>query len=295
MRETNNPMLAKWPFYLGDALLVGTGWWICYQTRLPLGNWQLVIGAACVAGGALFSITPFILEYRALIRIMEAGALTTVVAQIQKLEQIGASIVGATAHWQEVHEQAQKAVAAAKEIQERMTVELRSFAEFMARSNNNEKATLRLETEKLRRAENDWLEVSVRMLDHVYALHVGAVRSGQATLISQVGHFQNACRDAARRIGLTPFTASEAEKFNPQRRQLLEGEPGTPPEEALIGETVATGYTFQGQLLRPAVVRLRSPQPAAVTNGNGGNGETPKPEHRAQLPLPTASPKSNGG
>lgn len=292
MRETNNPMLAKWPFYLGDALLVGTGWWICYQTRLPLGNWQLLIGAACVAGGALFSITPFILEYRALIRIMEAGALTTVVAQIQKLEQVGASIVGATAHWREAHEQAQKAVAAAKEIQERMTAELRTFAEFMARSNNNEKATLRLETEKLRRAENDWLEVSVRMLDHVYALHVGAVRSGQANLISQVGHFQNACRDAARRIGLTPFTAGEAEKFNPQRHQLLEGE-SKPGGEALVGETIATGYTFQGQLIRPAVVRLR-PLQAVSVNGNGGNGETPDLDHRSQLPLPTVSSESNG-
>jgi len=275
----DNPMLAKWPFYLGDALLVGTGWWICYQSKLSLADWQTLIGAVCVAGGALLSITPFVLEYRALVRLMEAGNLATVVDQIQKLEQIGASIVGATAHWQEAHEQSQKAVAAAKEISERMTTELRGFKEFMARADSNEKATLRLESDKLRRAENDWLQVSVRMLDHVYALHLGAVNSGEPNLITQVGNFQNACRDAARRIGLAPFVPSESESFDPQRHQVLDGDP-KPAEEALVGETLAAGYTFQGRLIRPALVRLRPPQGSTFPAITPALGEVPTPDGR---------------
>jgi len=79
-------------------------------------------------------------------------------------------------------------------------------------------ATLRLEVEKLRRVESEWLQVAVRMLDHVYALHQGACRSGQPHLIEQVGSFQNACRDAARRVGVTPFTANEGEPFDAQRQ-----------------------------------------------------------------------------
>ena len=58
---------------------------------------------------------------------------------------------------------------------------------------------VRLEVEKLRRAEGEWLQVLVRVLDHVYALHLGALRSGQPNLIEQLSNFQNACRDAARR------------------------------------------------------------------------------------------------
>jgi molecular chaperone GrpE (heat shock protein) len=281
MREPTNPMLAKWVFYLGDALLVGTACWILYQGQHPpdhdLVAWRWLTSAACVLAGALLSITPFILEYRAVVKLMEAGALTTVVGQIDKLEQIAASVVGATAHWQEAHEQAQKSVAAAKDISEKMAGEVRAFTEFMERANNSEKATLRLETEKLRRAEEDWLRVSVRMLDHVFALHLGAVRSGQPNLITQMGTFQEACRDAARRIGLTPFVAKDAEPFDPQRHQLPETDP-KPNGNAIVGETIATGYTFQGRLLRPALVRLRQSQP------NGTQQET----------VTDAAPRTNG-
>ena len=109
--------------------------------------------------------------------------------------------------------------------------------------------------EKLRRAENEWLQVLVRMLDHVYALHVGALRSSQPTLIDQVGNFQSACRDAARRVGLTPFIAGEAEPFDDQRHQVVDGK-AKPASGSVIAETIAAGYTFQGKLLRPALVRL---------------------------------------
>src|SRR5439155_23179818 len=111
---------------------------------------------------------------------------------------------------------------AARQIAERMGAEVRGFAEFMEKVNDREKATLRLEVEKFRRAETEWLQVLMRMLDHVYALHVGALRSSQPALIEQVGNFQNACREAARRIGLAPFIAAEAEPFDGQRHQLAD-------------------------------------------------------------------------
>ena len=127
----------------------------------------------------------------------------------------------------------------------------------MERMSDREKSMLRVELEKLHRAENDWLQVLIRMLDHVYALHVGAVRSSQPTLIDQVGNFQNACRDVARRVGLAPFVAGNDELFDCQRHQLMEGEL-KPQEGAAIAETIAAGYTFQGKLVRPALVRLRN-------------------------------------
>src|SRR5439155_27045441 len=149
---------------------------------------------------------------------------------------------------------------AARQIAERMGAEVRGFAEFMEKVNDREKATLRLEVEKFRRAESEWLQVLMRMLDHVYALHVGALRSSQPALIEQVGNFQNACREAARRVGLTPFTAGQAEPFDVQRHQLAEGD-SPPAAGSTVSETIAAGYTFQGRLLRPALVK--------VANGNG--------------------------
>jgi molecular chaperone GrpE (heat shock protein) len=145
-----------------------------------------------------------------------------------------------------------------------MGAEAKAFTQFMERANDGERATLRLEVEKLRRAEKEWLEVLVRVMDHVYALQRGAQRSGQPTLIEQLGNFQNACREAARRVGLTPFVASPAEPFDKQRHQLVDGN-AVPQDGGKVAETVAAGYTFQGRLLRPAIVQLEN-------NGSSASG-----------------------
>jgi molecular chaperone GrpE (heat shock protein) len=120
------------------------------------------------------------------------------------------------------------------------------------------------------------------MLDHVFALHAGALRSGQPGLIEQVGNFQNACRDTARRVGLTPFAANQGEPFDAQRHQLLEEAAQSAPD-AVVAETIAAGYTFQGRLIRPALVRLReTPADAAAPATEAG------PTAQSSLPLGSA-------
>ena len=279
MSELNAPKLSKWPFLLGDGLLVAMACFICFQSKFALGHWELCFVVLCVVGGALLGIAPFLLEYDALVKVVEAGSLTTVVSQLQDLQGIAGQISGATSQWQDVHVAAEKTANAAHEIGERMTSEVKAFTEFMQRANDSEKANLRLEVEKLRRAEGDWLQVLVRMLDHVFALHQGALRSGQPALIEQVGNFQSACRDAARRVGLTPFAANEAEPFDAKRHQLI-GEGPTPPPDAVVADTVAAGYTYQGRLLRPALVRLReTPVVVAAPAPDGAS------EQQSALPL----------
>jgi len=262
MRDPTAPKLSKWPFYLGDALLLAMACFITWQCRFALGHWELSFVVLCVVGGALLGIAPFLLEYDALVKASQAHAVATAASQLKDLEAITAQINHATGRWQDAQDAADQTARTAKEIAERMTAEVKAFAEFMQRANDSERANLRLEVEKLRRAENDWLQVLVRVFDHVYALHLGAVRSGQPSLIEQLGNFQNACRDAARRIGLTPFAAAESEPFDAKRHQLV-GDGAQPPPDAIVAETVATGYTFQGRLLRPAIVRLREGAAAA--------------------------------
>src|SRR5260221_9461759 len=108
----------------------------------------------------------------------------------------------------------------------------------MQRANDSEKSNLRLETEKLRRAEAEWVQVVVRMLDHVFALHQAAVVSGKPNLIDQMTQFQSACRDVVRRVGLAPFVATAAEAFDSQRHRSLDG--NAPADDAKIAETLAT-------------------------------------------------------
>ena len=108
-------------------------------------------------------------------------------------------------------------------------------------------------------------------------MYQAGARSGQPALAKQLGHFQDACRDAARRVGLVPFIAPPGEPFDPERHQLPEGQP-TPVDVAFIADTLATGYTFQSQPLRRALVALVENQdlaPAEPPAETLATGESP--------------------
>ena len=111
----------------------------------------------------------------------------------------------------------------------------------------------------MRRAEGDWLGVTVRILDHVHALHTAGARSGQRNVIEQLTHFQNACRDTARRLGLVPVLPEAGTPFDEKAHQLLEGAKLT--NDALVGDILAPGYTFQGQVIRLPVVAVKEVKP----------------------------------
>jgi molecular chaperone GrpE (heat shock protein) len=159
-----------------------------------------------------------------------------------------------------------------------MAEEIREFNEFQLKLNDTEKGALRLEIDKFRRSEGEWMQVVARILDHIFALHNAASRSGNADLAEQVGNFQNACRDAARRVGLAPFSAAPDEKFDAQKHRAHAVE--NPPADALVAETLAPGITFQGRLVRPALVQLKAPAPAAAAST--GAGELPMETLEAQ-------------
>ncbi len=273
MQETLPLRVPKLPFYLCDAILLATAWFIVWQGTLPLGRWEILGSVVCVMLGAGVAVLPFVLEYKALARLAEATTLASGLAQIKHAETIAARIAQATDNWQAVHEQSGKTAAAAREISEHMASEVREFTQFLKNTNDSEKATLRLEVEKLRRGEGEWVQIIVRMLDHTFALYSAGVRSGQPRLIEQFTQFQNACRDAARRAGLVPFVAAADEVFDPKRHQTPDGK--APPGEAKVRETVATGFTFQGQLIRPAMVLIQTPTEAAGEASGAQNPSDP--------------------
>jgi molecular chaperone GrpE (heat shock protein) len=256
MTELTRPTVPKWPFFLGDGCMLALAWFIHWESRLPLSAFTIGAIIVCVALGAFLAIIPFLLEYRISLRLLETEALTDVVTQVKNLDDIAAQIKFATGQWQTVQDHSAKTVAAATTIGEKMTAEARAFAESMQKANDAEKANLRLEVDKLRRAEAEWLQVIVRMLDHTYALYSAAVRSGKSSLKEQLAQFQSAQRDAARRVGLAVFLAEPGEAFDAAKHQTSNKE--APPEGATIEGTLATGYTFRGQQIRPALVSFES-------------------------------------
>jgi len=276
----NNPTdwkVPKWPFLAGDALLMVFGYFFVLHSPLPIRHWE--IAAGCVLVGAVLGVIPFVLDYLATGRALEVNALGAVAEKIENLEKLAGQITAATSQWASVQEaiqgQAEKTTIAAKAIADRMANEVIEFSDFMKKMNDTEKATLKLEVEKMRRGEVEWLQVVVHILDHVFALHTAASRTGDVKFTEPIANFQNACHGIARRVGLTPFVAGPDEPFNAERHQVVDSKEA-PPAGAVVAETVGSGYTFQGRPLRPALVRLR-----------GAAGSTKPPEAK---PAPVATP-----
>jgi molecular chaperone GrpE (heat shock protein) len=271
------PFWAKAAFFIGDALLLGVALVIVMEAPHPLPLPQACLLVVSVMAGAILFCVPFIMEHKAAVRLAEAAELRSASDQFQNLEELAERISQATGQWQTVQEHCEKAVGSAKEIGDRMVAEGKEFAAFSMKAADAERTHLRLEIDKRRRAETESIEVLVRICDHVYALYRAGVQSGQPALQEQLGLFQRAVRDAVRRLGLVAHEAEPGTPFDPNQHQVMD--PNTnPPEGALIADTIASGYTMQGQALRRIVVAV---QPVAATISPG------EPAQLSLVPEPT--------
>ncbi len=265
--------VAKWPFLLGDALFLGLAYWIMLKVDPFVTIWQTVALFLCVAGGAWLAVTPFIWEYKAAVRLGESDSLADAVQQIKNLETIAAQIQTATGQWQGALDSGNKVLETAQQMNTRMDAEAAAFANFFKQADEKEKNHLRLEAEKLRRSEADWLQVVVRLLDHVYALQQAGARSGKPELAENLARFQTACRDVVRRVGLVPVEIAAGAAFDENLHQLPD-DATKPPNDACVAATIATGYTYQSQVIRSPIVALQSSGTEAASKEPSAKNES---------------------
>jgi len=268
-----NPTTVKWPFLMGDAFLVGLAVLLFGRSDLPLNGPALAACVTCVSIGAVLGVIPFIMDYSAASRLAESNGLTDTMAQIRNLESVAANVTDATAKWQRIHEHAEAAVQSARDISEKMSAEASSFLGFLEKAADSERRHLALEVDKLKRAESEWLGVLVRILDHVFAIHAAARTAGQNKVADQLDQLQSACRDAARRVGLTPYEVEPGSAFDPVRHRLPGGR--SAENGVRIVETLASGISFQGQLIRPALVRVEPQEELSAKDPQDGRTEPP--------------------
>jgi molecular chaperone GrpE (heat shock protein) len=101
-------------------------------------------------------------------------------------------------------------------------------------------------------------------------------------LIEQLGNFQTACRDVARRIGLVPFTPAVNDRFDSKCHESSDSQ-AMPVTDARVRDTIATGFTYQGKLLRPALVSLQNSPTANETSAmEEANGQEVKEEDEVE-------------
>ncbi len=266
------------PFVIADVLFVGMAGAILVFAHRPLLWWEALLMVACGAAAAWSLTAPILRQDANQQAHAQNASFAAAAAELQKLENLAAHIQSATGQWKSFETHAAASLEAARGLTESFSAETRGFAEILQKSNDGEKARLRLEVEKLRRMEGEWLQTLTRVLDHVFALFQAAQRTGQRSLIDQISLFQESCREAARRVGLAPLMPRLGEAFDPRAHQVFDNT--EPPEQAVVADIVATGFTFQGQLLRRAFVAVQAPAAAPAA------GAAPAESQQNDLPLP---------
>ena len=252
MSESSAPKIEKWPFIAGDVALLMMAWLVYYHSE-AFDGLQAFWCFACVAVGAWVLVTPFLREFQAQADLTEAKELAASVEKISSVDAVAKQIENATEQWLHVEDRANEINAASREIAGKINAEAREFTEFLQKANDTEKNHLRLEVDKLNRAQVDWVKVVTGMLDHVFALNQAARQSGKEALIKQMNNFQAACRDVARRVGVVTNEPKPDEGFDAGKHQLRDPE-AEPEAGAKIIGIAAQGLSHQGQVLRKAVV-----------------------------------------
>ncbi|MBL6765638.1 MAG: hypothetical protein ISQ14_11850 [Verrucomicrobiae bacterium] len=265
------------PFLISAAILDVIGYLIMQSSPHPISNLTGALVVVCVGSGAVISVMPFLFDAKAALRSEELDTLAITASQFKDVNRVVDKITAATAQWMTVQEHSERAVEAAQSVSKEMIGEAKRFSEFMAQSNDREKAALRLESDKLKRSEGEWLQVVVLMLDHTFALYQAAVRSGQENVANQLTQFQNVCRDTARRMGLVAMLAEPDGAFDTERHQWANGE-GEPPVGSVVRQTVAVGYSFQGRLIRKIIVELDTDAASFGGGTSGSIGQTTEAE-----------------
>lgn len=272
---------AKWPFVLGDALLLGTsGWvaWALHEGRLPWGTATAALVVGGVAAGAWVLATPFLRDHDAETRWSEQANLADTLQQVRWVEAAAAGIAASTGHIQSAQQSLDRSRAVSEEVATRLGEERRALAELQSRTLDQERQTMRIELEKLHRGEEETIRVLCHLLDHNYAVYQAGQRSGQPALAQQLGQYRAACLDAVRRLGLAAHEARPGEAFDPSRHEPAEGQQAGPG--AVVTGTMACGYTFRGMGIRPIIVAVggTSDEGATAAGGvvpDGGNASQP--------------------
>ena len=154
----DTPQLPKWPFLLGDAVLLGTAWIIASQSRDPFSGAPLIAIVACVMLGALLGAIPFLSDYarkqdEALDeRQRSLETLSRTVAA--SAEQI--SIAAGGLH--EITEIAQRNLTTAEHLPHKLQEKIAEFKAGLENAHSDEREELEKELATLRAGESERLE-----------------------------------------------------------------------------------------------------------------------------------------
>ena len=164
MNSTVSPRPPKWPYLLGDALLLALACAIGLATERPLSPVALTAVFGCVAFGSILGALPFLLDFLAQQRAAAALLQQKLDLQGLKLQQAADTLAATSAQLKAAHEAAARAVHAADNLPYRLQEKVAEFTTQLQERDDEEKAAMAKELEALRDAEGQRLATLVHSI-----------------------------------------------------------------------------------------------------------------------------------
>lgn len=144
------------------------------------------------------------------------------------------------------------------ELQRDLTLERDKLLRLAAEFDNYRKRMMRERLEAESRGKADLVKELLEPMDDIARFaHVDPAVTESTTLVEGVSMVERKLEKTLRSAGLEPVNPV-GEVFDPSRHEAVGTEPArTPEEDGTVGRVYQTGYTFKGQLLRPARVVVR--------------------------------------
>ena len=149
------------------------------------------------------------------------------------------------------------------ELQRDLTSERDKMLRLAAEFDNYRKRMIRERLEAEARGKAELVKEILEPLDDIARFaHVDPAVSDSTTLVEGVAMVERKLEKTMRSAGLETVNPID-EPFDPAKHEAVGTEPAESPEEdGTVGRVYQVGYTFRGQLLRPARVVVRQHTPA---------------------------------
>jgi len=144
------------------------------------------------------------------------------------------------------------------ELQRDLAMERDKMLRLAAEFDNYRKRMMRERLEAEARGKADLVKEILDPIDDIARFaHVDPAATDSTTLVEGVAMVERKLDKTLRTAGLEPVNPAD-EPFDPARHEAVGTEPAASPEEdGTVGRVYQIGYTFKGQLLRPARVVVR--------------------------------------
>lgn len=144
------------------------------------------------------------------------------------------------------------------ELQQDLTSERDKLLRLAAEFDNYRKRMMRERLEAEARGKAELVKEILEPMDDIARFaHVDPAVTDSTTLVEGVSMVERKLEKTLRSAGLEPVNPI-GEPFDPARHEAVGTEPAERPEDdGTVGRVYQVGYTFRGQLLRPARVVVR--------------------------------------